>query len=411
MVFPAVAKAGADTKAMSQSFIESVSGLVRRIKASVKRSRPSPVLYNVNAVNEGSPRRRALLMYLVRPFLLSADAPDFLVQQNLRHCRQIAILLGEFNYIVDVTDVSNRQFKPKGAYDLVLKDSLRLEHFEPAPNGTIRLLLATTMDHVVHNRNLLRRHQQLFQRRGHRLQIRRLYGEKMPYAAEADAIVGVGNEYTAKTWRQSARAKIYPFNNSGFPEIRFIFDSKDFAAARTNFLFFASGSQVQKGLDLLLDIFPHLPDLKLYICSGFESEADFCACYHRELFETPNIRSLGWVRVNRPEFYQLVTQCAYVIYPSCSDGQAGSVVNCMHAGLIPVVTREAGIDTDDFGVTFVDDSLDEIERVVVQLAGLPETWHQEHSLKTRKVAEERYSEAAFMTRWRDILTEVLPGGG
>ncbi len=202
----------------------------------------------------------------------------------------------------------------------------------------------------------------------------------------------------------------YPFNNYGFSGTRFVFEGKDFATARRNFLFFASGSQVQKGLDLLLEIFPRLPQLDLYVCGGFAKEADFCDCYHQELFETPNIHAVGWLDVNGPEFYDLAAKCAYVIHPSCADGQPGSVVQCMHAGLIPMVTREAGIDTQDFGVTFANDSLEEIQRVIMQLASRPETWHREHSLKTRAGAEKMYSEEAFLARWREILTEVLADG-
>ena len=53
-----------------------------------------------------------------------------------------------------------------------------------------------------------------------------------------------------------------------------------------------------------------------------------------------------------------------------------------------MVTRETGVDTEDFGVTFDDDSTGEIEKVIVRLAGSPETWHRQHSVKTRQVAEE-----------------------
>jgi glycosyltransferase involved in cell wall biosynthesis len=111
--------------------------------------------------------------------------------------------------------------------------------------------------------------------------------------------------------------------------------------------------------------------------------------------------------VNSPEFHDLVRRCAYVIHPTCSEGQSGSVVQCMYSGLIPLVTREAGIDTEDFGVTFSDDSLDEIERVVREVSQLPADWHREHSIKTHKIAEAKYSEDAFLKRWRSILSEVL----
>ena len=215
----------------------------------------------------------------------------------------------------------------------MLKDRVRLNHFEPAPGGTRRLLLATTMNHVAHNRNLRARHQRLYQRRGRQILIRRLYNENMTYASEADAIVGIGNDSTLASWRQSSPARIHMIDNFGLSDTRFVFESKDFGAARKNFLYFASGSQVQKGLDLLLEIFPRLPDLDLYVCSQFGKETDFCECYHKELFETPNIHPVGWIKVNGPEFYELAGKCAYVISASCSEGQSGSVVQCMYTDL------------------------------------------------------------------------------
>ena len=83
------------------------------------------------------------------------------------------------------------------------------------------------------------------------------------------------------------------------------------------------------------------------------------------------------------------------------------MIQCMHTGLIPLVTREAGIDTDDFGMTFADDSIEAIEHTIRQVAGLPDAWHRERSLKTRAISEQNYSEDSFVTRWREILSEVL----
>jgi glycosyltransferase involved in cell wall biosynthesis len=239
--------------------------------------------------------------------------------------------------------------------------------------------------------------------------MRRVYPESMPYVQKSNAIVGVGNEFIMSSWREAFNVPVYPFNNYGFKETEFVFDSKDFSMARKHFLFFASKSQMQKGLDLLLEIFPKHPHLHLYICSGYKRERDFCACYHKELYETANIHPIGYVRVNGSEYNELVGKCAYVILPSCSEGQSGSVVQCMYSGLIPLVTKEVGIDTEDFGITFTDDSLEEIEKVIADVSDLPASWHREQSIKTRRVSEEKYSEDTFIERWRNILAEISNG--
>ena len=79
----------------------------------------------------------------------------------------------------------------------------------------------------------------------------------------------------------------------------------------------------------------------------------------------------------------------------------------MYSGLIPLVTKETGIDTEDFGMTFENDGLEEIERVILEVSRMPESWHREHSIKSRKVSEKKYSEDAFMERWRNMLGEIL----
>lgn len=317
-------------------------------------------------------------------------------------------VLGDLGYRVDVVSKRDKAFQPARDYDLVISERLdwrradrrRLDH-------AIRVFLATSMNHITHNENLRRRHQRLSERGRCSLEPRRIYGERMRAVVTAHSVVGVGNGFTMGTWADVFAGPIRAFDTHGVSTPEPVNEPKDFAAARRHFLFLASGSQMQKGLDLLLEIFPRFPDLHLYVCSGFRDEPDFCTCYSKELFDTPNIHPMGWITVNGPEFAHLTRTCAYVIYPSCSDGQAGGVVQAMHAGLIPLVTRESGIDTDHLGVTFLDDSLEEIERVVRDVSQQPADWHRDRSSRNRHVARARYSEAAFADRWRDIVTEVV----
>ena len=368
----------------------------------------------MNRAPEAPSAPRALLVYRADSFLMPPESPRFRLHQNRWRAVQLARLLGEFGYIVDVADlfdVGQRRFEPTRRYDVILSAHSADACFDsPLTRDARRLFLATTTARHIHNSNVLRRHQMLSQRRGSSVQQRRKYWEQLPFVESADAIIGVGNSAMLESWREVSRAKTYAFNNHGYDDTRFIFESKNFAAAKRNFFFFASASQVQKGLDLLLEIFPRHPDLHLYVCSGFSSEPDFCECYKKELFETPNVHPIGWIEVNGARFYELAETCAFSILPTCSEGQAGSIIQCMWAGLIPVLTREANLDAEDFGVLFADDSLDEIERVILELANLPEEWHRERSLAARKAAEEKYSEAEFLRRWREILGEVLPNG-
>ncbi len=379
-----------------------------QFRANLRRFIGYPVIYNANKVNEEDFNKRALLIYLFKPFLLKEDDPKFLYHQNMKQCKQITAVLGEFGYVVDVVDVKDMRFKLSEDYNLIISHRVNLNGMETLlRKDVIKIYLSTGMNHVVYNKNIRRRYESLYKRRNCRVKIRQLNTGNMPYVLNANAIIGFGNEFTTNTWKEIFKRPIYSFNNYGFQTTKFYGETKDFSIARKNFLFFGSGEQVRKGLDLLLEIFPKHPNLDFFICSSVENERDFCKCYHKELYKTPNIHPIGRIRVNGTTFYELVQKSAYVILPTCGEGQPGSVVQCMYAGLIPIVTKEAGIDTEDFGITFANDSLEEIEKTIIELSELQEGWHKKHSYRTREVAVEKFSENAFIDRWREIMNEIL----
>ena len=372
-----------------------------------RRRRRFPFLRNVLARPGDSRSKRALLHYIVPPFLNRVQGTRLPTHQNQRQAPRIAAALDELGYLVDVADSRVGADAPRGPYDLVLSShTTPLPAFSEQFGDAVRLYLATTTGHRAHNRALRQRQASLSERRGRTVKLRRNYREDTPYVASAAAIIGFGNSTVLNTWAEHSQAPRFPFNNYGFRELVFEVRGRP-ATTRKNFLYYASGSQLQKGLDLLLEIFPKYPDLHLYVASAFQREYDFCIIYHRELYRTPNIHPLGWIDVNDGRFRDLLERCGSVILPTCSEGQPGSVVQCMHAGLIPLVTKQAGLDTADFGVTFADDRLETIERGILEVANAPERWHRAQALATRDVARVQYSESAFEARWQEILAAVL----
>ncbi len=366
-----------------------------------------PRARNANRVDEADRPRSALLVYLPTAFLVDRADPIYDSHSNLRQCRQIASLLDERGYVVDVLHKNDPRFAPYRRYDLIISE--RLDEVGDADrfgSDAVVAFLATSLNHELHNRNVRMRHERMAKRRGCHLEVRRVHPDASRALARSDALLTFGNDFTVGTWRDAFDGPALAFNNYGVRQPAPSVKEKDFAAARSEFLFFATGSQMQKGLDLLLEVFCRHPRLRLHVCSKFERESDFSACYDRELHGMPNIHPVGWTSVHSADFDRLVHRCAYVIHPTCSEGQAGSVVQCMSFGLIPLVTKEAGIDTADFGITFPDDSLESIERVVLDASERPAGWHRSRTRRTLEVTRAEYSEAAFARRWETIITEL-----
>ena len=382
----------------------------RAVRRAIRLLRGYPVVFDVNHSAGKVRRQRALLVYLTEPFLLKETDPIFYWHQNFRQSRQIAAVLDEYGYVVDVADIADKRFVPDRPYDLVVSHRVDLDPGHEFFKNAIRVYLATGMNHIVHNRCVRSRYQDVAQRRGCTLKVLEIHTEEMPFVSRAKAICTFGNSLIALTWKEKFAVPVFPFNNYAFTE-SFTWEIKrDFPKARNCFLFFATSSQVRKGLDLLLEIFPKHPQLQLFVCSKFADEPDFCRCYDRELFHTPNIHPLGIVHLHSPLFKELIETCAYVIAPSCTEGQSGAVVQCMAFGLIPIISRENGIDSEDFGVLMEDIGLAEIEKTVLKMAEMPETWLQEQSRRTREAASMKFSEAAFQERWREMLTKILTRG-
>ena len=163
-----------------------------------------------------------------------------------------------------------------------------------------------------------------------------------------------------------------------------------------NFMFLGSAGQVHKGLDLLLEVFAEkCKNCNLYVCSSFENESDFCKAYKYELYNTSNIHPIGFVDIKSDKFKEIAEKCAYMIMPSCSEANAGSVLTAMSAGIIPIVSRECGFEDDEV-IHLKDCSKECLEDSIKFYASKDDEWIKSESEKAVKIVKERYSEECFI---------------
>jgi glycosyltransferase involved in cell wall biosynthesis len=182
---------------------------------------------------------------------------------------------------------------------------------------------------------------------------------------------------------------------------------KNFAEARRRFFWFGGTGAVHKGLDLVLEVFNELPDLQLFIGGAVADEPDFVEAYRQELYNRANIRLAGWINVESTLFADITRNCGYVILPSCSEGQAGSVTVCMHRGLVPIVTREVGVETKDFGITLKDCQPRTISEAVVYAANQSAAALEQHSRMAYDEAKVRYTRAAFSRNFENAMRRLM----
>jgi hypothetical protein len=183
----------------------------------------------------------------------------------------------------------------------------------------------------------------------------------------SDGIIALGNNAVMETFAPffsnkivslpPSYHKIYDFTN--------IIKDKDFSIARNNFLWFGGSGFVHKGVDLLLEYFTDRSDINLHICGPISEEPEFATCYHKELYNTPNIKTYGFISLNSQIFRELLKKCAFVIFPSCAEGGGASVINVMaNGGLIPIVTKASSIEISEYGIQIESTHLDCIHNAI-----------------------------------------------
>jgi glycosyltransferase involved in cell wall biosynthesis len=346
-----------------------------------------------------------LVSYITSPFRLSPDDPRNVQFSNIGIARSIVRVLNELGYVVDVVEWTDIRFVPKKEYDLFVgHGGVNFEHIvRNLPPRVVKIYFSTSLYWEEFNRREEGRFQWLKERRGVRLP----HDRWIQYSEEsanwfADGIICLGNRFANDSYSK------FPFvinlNNAAYHDDRYDRTRKDFAAGRNKFLFFSGGGNVHKGLDLLLEAFVQV-EAHLYICQDIQP--DFYKLYHRELDDSPNIHLIGTVPMRSPKFYKLVDRCNFIISASCSEGSQGATVECMHQGLIPVVSRETTIDTSDYGVTLATSSIDEIIRVVSDLSQRPPEWCEQMSQRVRRVALSDFSEAAFLRNMKAAIECVM----
>ena len=172
-----------------------------------------------------------------------------------------------------------------------------------------------------------------------------------------DGIVVIGNKDVVKTYKKYYNGPIYSIPVSFYKTHNpfEIIEKRNYPESKKHFLFFSGSGMVHKGLDLLLDAFSQSPDMHLHICAPVSAEKRFENFYKKELHYTKNIHTYGLIGIESDEFRRLLEQCAFVIPPSCSEGESTAIVHAVaNGGLIPLLSNESSLSIDNL-VPYIND--------------------------------------------------------
>jgi len=353
-----------------------------------------------NAENE----KNVLLSYITRPFKVKSEEPEFYSHTNMWECQQIAKTWIEHGYNVDVVDWDNKSFLPKKEYSVFIDIHSNMERLAPVlGKDCIKILHITGAHWQFQNHAEMKRLQDLKSRKGVLLKPRRQVPPSLGIE-HADYATILGNRFTQGTFAYSGKP-LYTIPLS--TTVQFPYHEKNFDKIKKNFLWFGGSGMVHKGLDIVLDAFNELPDYHLTICGPVNREADFDDAYSKELHHSHNVKLLGFTDVRSDRFREVILNTTAMIYPSCSEGQAGSVITCLHAGLIPIVSYESGVDVEDFGIILQTCSVDEVIKSIETLSRKPKEELQRMSESAWLYARAHHTQERFAEYYNVFVNDIL----
>ncbi len=359
----------------------------------------------VSLVPERSPQGYVLLSHQIRGFLLPPGQPIPMEHHNYWVALQMARTFIDLGYGVDVIDYRNINFQPRRDYAFFIDPRRNLERLASALNpDCIKVLHIDTAHILFHNAAEARRLLELQQRRGITLKPWRFEVPNLGIE-HADYATMNGNRFSIATFKYAGK-RIFPVPVAApvqypWPE------EKDWEKARRHFLWLNSGGLVHKGLDLILEAFADLPEYHLTICGPIKGEKDFEKVYYKELYETPNIHTEGWVNVSSDRFLDMTERCVGILSASCSESRSGSVIGGMHAGLIPIVNYESGVDVDDFGVMLKSCSVEDIKQAVQAIANLPVAELKGMGRRAWESARKHHTRERWAEEYRNAIMTII----
>jgi glycosyltransferase involved in cell wall biosynthesis len=324
----------------------------------------SEFIQNINFNFQNKSQKRVLISYITTPFKKSLRSN---LHPNEIKCLYIVKSFIDLGYCIDIIDSLNETNLcniENVRYDVIFGFGKPF-YLATMKNQDAKSIIFLTESHPDFSlKNELERLDYFFKRKRKNAPIMRsgIYFKKDHIGVAKYAIL-TGNQITANSY-SSYYGKLFSVDNFGLINSRYANKERAVEKTRKNFVWFGSYGAIHKGLDVLIDAFDELKDYNLFICGLTEKERRFFK------INNVNIHDLGFIDVNSDEFIQLMENCSFIVFPSCAEGMSTSVLTCMNHGLIPIISRNCGIDVGDYGFYLEDYHVESIKKDIISAASL-----------------------------------------
>lgn len=370
-----------------------------------KQPKHSDVLENVF---NSSCQKRVLISYVLEPFIHGIKKSH----TNYMECYTIAETFHELGFCVDVIDFMDKRNIDYNRYDIICGFGYPLEKafYSGCAEKIKKILYSTGASPFYSNKNTALKILK-FQKKTEKMipQSGRLLCDFWTLQiVMPDLNICLGNQYVANTFldiNSNLNIQTLPIFYYDVYDIDLSKKSKE---SKKHFLWFGSSGLLHKGLDILIDIFFERDDIFLHICGASKTEKIFFDYYQPIINKSNNIIEHGFVDIESDNFRDLMHECAFVVFPSVSEGGAAAIVNVMaNGGLIPIVSISSGLDVEEDGYVFENIEKNEILNKINEALKLTEDELYSKMLKIKSNIRSDYSHQKYKVNLQNILSTYL----
>ncbi len=228
----------------------------------------------------------------------------------------------------------------------------------------------------------------------------------------ANCVICVGNDKTYHSYILNGikRTKIKTINY-GLPwaDTHLTVVCKN--AENKKFIYVATEIGIRKGFDCLFDMFCQIElvnqNYTLTIMGSLTN-----AFYIKKMNEFScllgeRVTFVGWIDSTKQEYVQEIDKHDFMIFPSIEEGQAGTVLDCISRGVIPILSENCGFSFSPLG--FLDFKFNSSKNVTILKNALSRNEKEIYELKNITLEYYREYHHAFQENLKELLQNSLCG--
>lgn len=354
--------------------------------------------------------RNVLVSYINNPIYLKNN----FYHTNTQECAVIIEVLRQLKFNVDLCNFNFKKSEiDYEKYNLVFGFGAHLINAKKNNPNIISIYYATGLFVPLNDFYSLSKLKKIYNNNSKlinslRLASRNYYDEDK----NANFVIYLNNKINKKIYNNILKKKSFSINVT-FNFIKTREDllkkikNKNIDQSKRNIIYFSGPGCIHKGLDTVLNFFEKEKKFNLYLFQSFRTEREFFKIYKLKIKNNCNIFHYDNIPINSLKFESIVNNSLFTILPSVAEGQPSSLVNLSSMGLIPLISKQSGIEINANFFSFDLNKSRSLNYLINKISKYDSSYLKKLSIENVNLAFKYHSLDQYKINMKKILQKII----